>query len=51
MRYGWYNSTWLTVKCIEDGCIAVLPWNQKYMWSIYYAFTTMTTVGYGDIGP
>lgn len=26
-------------------------WFERYVWSIYFAVTTMTTVGYGDITP
>jgi len=36
--------SWMKAKGIQDGSI-----NLKYVVSIYYAFTTMTTVGYGDV--
>ena len=25
------------------------PWDIRYIWSLYFSITTMTTVGYGDI--
>ena len=27
------------------------PWERQYMLAVYWAFTTLTTVGYGDITP
>jgi len=37
---------WLTVANIQDA-----PIFDKYIISLYWAFTTMTTVGYGDVSP
>ncbi|CDW82005.1 UNKNOWN [Stylonychia lemnae] len=37
---------WLTMANIQDA-----PIFDKYIISLYWAFTTMTTVGYGDVSP
>jgi hypothetical protein len=37
---------WLTMANIQDA-----PTFDKYIISLYWAFTTMTTVGYGDVSP
>lgn len=41
--------------CSEDGVSADCPSSKRafslYLTSIYFAFTTMTTTGYGDILP
>lgn len=41
--------------CSEDGVSADCPSSKRafslYLASIYFAFTTMTTTGYGDISP
>ena len=38
--------TWVTVHGIQDKSVA-----EKYLASLYWAYTTMLTVGYGDITP
>ena len=40
------NLAWIYASKIED-----LPLKDKYIASIYYVFSTLTTVGYGDIVP
>lgn len=37
---------WLTMANIQDAEVF-----DKYIISLYWAFTTMTTVGYGDVSP
>ena len=41
---------WMDLYCTTD-CMINMPLNVRYMASIYYIMTTMTTVGYGDILP
>lgn len=46
----YYNSnngkTWITLLKLEND-----PWMDRYLYSIYWALTTIVTVGYGDITP
>ena len=40
------ESNWMTRINMEDN-----EWDTKYIYTVYFACTTMFTVGYGDIIP
>jgi hypothetical protein len=46
--------SWISDYCDflgSSSCLSSMGLGAQYLGSIYYAFTTMTTVGYGDITP
>lgn len=43
----WINKTDIMGKSLKDGD----DWSLQYMFSLYWASTTMLTIGYGDITP
>jgi hypothetical protein len=40
---------WISDAGLDQGAMRTSHWTAHYLASIYFAFTTLTTVGYGDI--
>lgn len=47
-EYGLTETNWMRVQMIE---VETIHWFVKYTSALYFAVTTMITVGYGDIVP
>lgn len=44
-------NSWLTFSAGNFGIIERYDWTKKYILSVYWAFDTLATLGYGDITP
>jgi hypothetical protein len=47
------DESWVERYCPGDGrrCLSAMSYSEKYTAALYWSFTTMCTVGYGDVTP
>jgi len=42
---------WVTKTVFHNKTLSDNPWNTQYVYSLYWASTTMISIGYGDLSP
>ena len=47
--YGWMDAYCPFANSTESGCIAEAPLGRRYLVSVYFVMTTLSSVGYGDV--